>query len=377
MTQTVFLFGPLCDAEFAEVILHKRATGPRALLHDYRLGVVAPSIMPCLVPEPGASVDGMVVAVDAPALARLDTFFGLHSAERLGVVVEGAGTKVAALAYQVGRQPSDPVSTGWTEDQAQIMHLATAEIMGLADRAPIAALHARWPMALAHAASQVRARKGDDPAQLRKDWTRDDVELVHGAMPYAWYFAVAEDDLRFRQFDGAFSAVVKRAGLVMSDAVTVLPYDPVRDMVMVIEQFRFGPWLRGAGNAWLLEPIAGRVDPFESPQDCALREAQEEARITLRSDALMSVGHVYPSPGAITEFLYQFVALCDLPEGSDGVAGLESEAEDIRSHIVPFDRLMALIASGEVQNGPLVQSAYWLALNRDRLRADAVPQDGG
>lgn len=371
MTQAVFLFGRLCDAEFAELILHSRDSGQRAILHDYRLGVVAPSIMPCLVPETGASADGIVVAVDAPALARLDTFFGLHSAEQVEVVVEAAGAKVAALAYHVGRQPSHAVTSGWTEDQSQIMRLATAEIMALADRAPMAALRARWPMALAHAASQVRARKGDDPAQLRKHWQRNDVELVHRTMPYAWYFAVAEDDLRFRQFDGAFSAVVKRAGLVMSDAVTVLPYDPVRDIVMVIEQFRFGPWLRGAGNAWLLEPIAGRVDPFESPQDCALREAQEEAHITLRADALMSVGHVYPSPGAITEFLYQFVALCDLPEGIDGVAGLDSEAEDIRSHLVPFDRLMALIASGEVQNGPLVQSAYWLALNRDRLRADA------
>lgn len=374
MTQTVFLFGPLCDAEFAEVILRKRDAGQRAILHDSRLGVVPPSIMPCLVPETGASVDGIVVAVDDPALARLDIFFRLHSAEQVGVVVEGAGAKVAALAYHVGRQPSHPVTTGWTEDQSQIMRLATVEIMALADRASMAALRARWPMALVHAASQIRARKGDDPAQLRKDWQRNDVELVHGTMPYAWYFAVAEDDLRFRQFDGAYSAVVKRAALVMSDAVTVLPYDPVRDMVMVIEQFRFGPWLRGAGNAWLLEPIAGRVDPFESPQDCALREAQEEAHLTLRADALMAVGHVYPSPGAITEFLYQFVALCELPDGVDGVAGLESEAEDIRSHLVPFDRLMALIASGEVQNGPLVQSAYWLALNRDRLRAEVQAQ---
>lgn len=380
MIHPVFLFGPLGHADFANAIFTDIHFGQGAVLQDFSACVVVPAIMPCLLPDPGATVTGVLIQPDAASRARLDLFLGVFGAVPIPVKVCVAGKMTTALAHVLPMNaPRSKIrpATPWTSDQAEIMYLATTEVMALADNLPKAALQARWPMALAHAASHLRARKSKDPAQLRRDWQRSDIELMQGRRPYAWYFAVAEDDVRFRKFDGGFSDVVKRAGFVMSDAVTVLPYDPVRDMVMVIEQFRFGPWVRGARNAWLLEPVAGRVDPFESPQDCALRETLEEARITLNPDHLFPVGHVYPSPGAITEFLYQFVALTDLPIEAEGVAGLDSEAEDIRSHIIAFDRLMELIASGEVVNGPLVQSAYWLALNRDRLRNDAPAQLGG
>ena len=380
MTRPVFLYAPLSEGAFAQTVMGTCPIGQKAVLQDHSLSVLAPSIMPCLAHDPGASVEGSLVLLGDVALARLDLFLHLFAAQQSAVTVQVSGREVPALTYRLepdARQDGNTPATEWTSDQAEVMRLATTEVLGLADSFPKAALRARWPMALAHAASQVRARAADDPALQRKDWNRSDVALVQGTMPYAWYFAIAEDDLKFRRFDGAFSEKVKRAGLVMSDAVTVLPYDPVRDVVMVIEQFRYGPWLRGARNAWLLEPVAGRVDPFESPEDCALRETLEEAQITLRKECLLPVGHVYPSPGAITEFLYQYVALTDLPDSAEGISGLESEAEDIRSHIIPFMRLMELIQSGEVANGPLVQSAYWLALNRDKLRADAAPQAGG
>lgn len=185
--------------------------------------------------------------------------------------------------------------------------------------------------------------------------------------PYAYFFGVQVDDLTFQRFDGRASALIRRAGFVMSDAVTLLPYDPVLDLVLIIEQFRYGPYIRGDVNCWSLEPIAGRIDPGETPEEAALRETQEEARLVVRDDALMAVGAFYPSPGAISEYLYSYVALCDLSRENEGVSGLAAEAEDIRSHVIPFAQLMTLIDSGEVRNGPLIQSAYWLALNKARL----------
>ena len=84
--------------------------------------------------------------------------------------------------------------------------------------------------------------------------------------------------------------------------------------------------------------------------------------------ALLPVAGYYTSPGAKTEFLYSFVALADLPDGAAGVFGLEEEAENIRGHLVDFEALMALVASGEVNNGPLVLTALWLQRERARLR---------
>jgi ADP-ribose pyrophosphatase len=80
------------------------------------------------------------------------------------------------------------------------------------------------------------------------------------------------------------------------------------------------------------------------------------------------VAQYYPSPGICAEFLYSYVAVTDLPDGAAGVFGVEGEAEDIRGHLIRFDALMALVASGEAGNAPLILTAYWLAQNRDRLR---------
>ena len=77
----------------------------------------------------------------------------------------------------------------------------------------------------------------------------------------------------------------------------------------------------------------------------------------------------YCSPGCSTEYFHCFLGLCDLPDTAGGQGGLETEHEDIRSHILSFDAAMALIPSGEAANGPLVLSLLWLSMERERLRA--------
>jgi nudix-type nucleoside diphosphatase (YffH/AdpP family) len=187
--------------------------------------------------------------------------------------------------------------------------------------------------------------------------------------PYVDFFALEEYDLRFRRYDGSMSECVTRAVFMATDAVIVLPYDPVRDRVLLIEQFRMGPQARGDAKPWQLEPIAGRVDAGETPETTAHREAAEEAGITLRS--LHDVAHCYASPGCSTEFYDIYVGIADLPDGVVGVSGLASEQEDIRSYLFSFDALMALVDDMQAVNAPLVLAALWLARHRERLRKAA------
>jgi ADP-ribose pyrophosphatase len=84
--------------------------------------------------------------------------------------------------------------------------------------------------------------------------------------------------------------------------------------------------------------------------------------------ALEYVGGYYPTPGAKAEFLYSYVALTDLPEGVEGVFGVAGEAEDIRGHRMAFSDFAALMASGEVNNAPLLLTGLWLQRERARLR---------
>jgi nudix-type nucleoside diphosphatase (YffH/AdpP family) len=151
------------------------------------------------------------------------------------------------------------------------------------------------------------------------------------------------------------------------DAVTVLPYDPRTDNVLIVRQFRHGVFVRGDANPWTLEPPAGRIDPGESPEETAMRELREETGVT--EAKLHKVADYYPSPSAFSEYITSFVALTDLA-GLDGLtAGLDTEHEDILSHVIGFGRLMELIESGAANSGPLVISAFWLASRRDTLRS--------
>lgn len=213
------------------------------------------------------------------------------------------------------------------------------------------------------AASRVRAAGA---AQRGLRVGSGEVEARGPVPSHAGFFGVDVWTLRHRRFDGGMSQSLVREVFVMGDAVTVLPYDPVRDRVLLIEQMRMGPLGRGDPLPWQLEAIAGRIDPGETPEDAARREAVEEAGLEL--GRLEKVAEYYPTPGAVTEYLYSYVALCDLPDGVAGVFGAAEEAEDIRGHLLDFDRLVEVMASGEIGNAPLLLTVLWLQRERARLR---------
>ncbi|MDF3605302.1 NUDIX domain-containing protein [Paracoccus sp. DMF-8] len=193
-------------------------------------------------------------------------------------------------------------------------------------------------------------------------------ELLSRSEPYAHFFSVESLRLRHSLNSGGWSDPLERAVFVSGDATVLLPWDPVRDRVLLIDQFRAGPAARGDREPWLYEAIAGRVDAGEAPEAAARREAVEEAGIAIGQ--VFSAPAHYPSPGAVAEFLYLYIGIADLPDGAAGIAGLASEDEDIRSHLVSRSALMDMVDSGRIRNGPLLVLALWLDRHADRLRAE-------
>jgi nudix-type nucleoside diphosphatase (YffH/AdpP family) len=165
------------------------------------------------------------------------------------------------------------------------------------------------------------------------------------------------------------SEPLQREVFVATDAALVLPYDPMRDRVLLVEQFRMGPYGRGDPRPWMLEPVAGRIDGGETPEEAAHRECLEEAGLSLRG--LERISSHYCTPGYSTEVFHIFLGICDLPDTDKGQGGLATEHEDIRTHVIDFERAMTLLQTGEANNGPLVLSLIWLQRERARLRASA------
>ena len=182
---------------------------------------------------------------------------------------------------------------------------------------------------------------------------------------YRGFFSVEEHSLSYRKFNKEQSAVVTRSAIISSDAVIVLPYDPINDRVLLIEQFRTGPYVKGDEEPWVLEPIAGLIDADETPENAGIREAQEEAHLELKT--LELVARSYPSPGISTEFFHQYVGIVELPYSSSLIAGLSNENEDIRSHIFEYKQFSDMIKDGKIRVGPAILLGLWLSKNRNRL----------
>jgi len=357
-----FFYGTLRHPPVLEAVLGHPVSGRPARLSGQR--VVESDAGPVLFAAEGSVAPGLLVTGLTEAdRARLDHY---EAGEAIPMTLETERGRVKALVYPgAAGSDQDWSFDDWVDGWGTITAETAGDIMrGFGINPPHAHL-ARLPMLLGRAHSRIRAAN-DMPRESRGVAEAGDVEVIAAREPYAHFFAVEEYDLRFRRFDGTMSPVVNRAVFVSGDAATLVPYDPVRDRVLVIEQFRPGPFARGDRQPWLIEPIAGRIDAGENPRSTVLREAVEEAGLNVSE--VREIMRYYSSPGTMTEFLYCFVAVCDLPDDIAQTGGLVEEAEDIRGHLMSLDDLLKLVNSGEGANGPLVVTAQWLALNRDALR---------
>ena len=172
--------------------------------------------------------------------------------------------------------------------------------------------------------------------------------------------------LRHELLAGGMRRECSREVFVRHDAGCVLPYDPQRDEVVLIEQFRVGA-MGKTDTPWLIELVAGLIDKEGAvdPQEVAHREGEEEAGVTFSS--LSPITRYSPSPGGSTEFVHLFLGRCST-EGVGGLHGLEEEAEDIRVTVWAYEDALQAVRDGRISNAASIIALQWLALNRAEVR---------
>lgn len=190
-------------------------------------------------------------------------------------------------------------------------------------------------------------------------------ELVSKSTLYKRHFRLDEYIVRHSLFAGGLSEPVNREIFERGHAAAVIPYDPVADAIVFIEQFRVGAFAADL-HPWLIEFVAGVIDDGESPSKVVRREAVEEAGCEIGE--LAPVGKFLVSPGGSSETLSLFCGQVNSAT-IGGIHGLSEEGEDIRPFVLSFDEAHALLRQGQITNLFTFAALQWLVLNREELRA--------
>jgi ADP-ribose pyrophosphatase len=187
-----------------------------------------------------------------------------------------------------------------------------------------------------------------------------------------WQGHTRLDKVRFRntRFDGSPSPIRTWEVWRRGHAVGVLPYDPVTDQLVLIEQFRYGAMAAGM-DPILLELPCGFIDGDETPEQAGAREMQEE--IGMQADRLLHVGRFMLSPGGSDESVTIYAGHLAAPpadaKGIVGYGGLVSENEDIRIRVVPAAQAIEIALAGACPNSITAIGLLWFAARHDWLRA--------
>ncbi|EBB4503635.1 TPA: ADP-ribose diphosphatase [Salmonella enterica subsp. enterica serovar Typhi] len=138
-------------------------------------------------------------------------------------------------------------------------------------------------------------RKSDN---LPVTFTKSDVEIIARETRYRGFFSLDVYRFRHRLFNGEMSGEVKREIFERGHAAVLLPFDPERDEVVLVEQIRIAAYDTSV-TPWLLEMVAGMIEEGETIEAVARREAMEEAGLTVgRTRPVISY---LASPGGTSE----------------------------------------------------------------------------
>ena len=171
------------------------------------------------------------------------------------------------------------------------------------------------------------------------------------------FFKVEEAYLRFEKFDGQMSDIVRRLSMERGDSVAVLILNQTTDKIILVNQFRYSTYQNGQG--WIIETIAGMVDPGEKPEQTAMREVEEE--VGLHIDTLEHISTFYLSPGGSSEriFLYYSEVSGDRAKYKE-TGGLIGSGENTKAVEMTLPEALAKIKTGEITDAKTILGIYWL-----------------
>ena len=369
----IFVFGTLRSDTLREIVLGRDMSSDdicEATIKDFQVYWAKEGPFPVMIPEPNSEAYGLVLKnLSEPDVERLNYY-------ELGFDYVLATTSVETHAGQIGVSAyfcnrSDMATSklwsydDWLSDHSEIQYLAAREFLDFFGTKFGDTAQVMYNSILKRAEVFVSESSTPTSALEIGPDLNTNIQIEDLKREYLGFFALNQVDLKYPFFDNSTSGLKSRTILMGSEASLILPYDPILDKVLLVEQFRIGPFCRGDKAPWVYEPVAGMIEFGEKPEDAAKREVFEEAGIQVTN--LVKINSGYPNPGEATTYFYNYIGIVDLSDYSPGIYGVRDEGEDIRTHVIDFKEVLSWSISNKLRVLPLTTMVLWLALNKLKL----------
>ena len=200
-------------------------------------------------------------------------------------------------------------------------------------------------------------------SKLEAQFGKADYEILSRENGFRGFLNIDIINVKHKLFRGGWSSTINREVLVREGAVGVLLFDPQRDEIILVRQFRVG-LLDGAATPWALELIAGMIEFGEELEEVAFREVKEESNCEVSQ--LVKICDYYNSPGVSSEKVRLYLGIVD-SENMGGIYGLESENEDIEVVVLSYTEAITGLNKGYLANAMSIISLQWLELNKSHI----------
>ncbi len=183
-------------------------------------------------------------------------------------------------------------------------------------------------------------------------------QIINKKDLYSGFFKLKKLEFVHKQHDGKWSNKVDREIFSGSHISTLLPYDPLRNEIVLIQQFRAGVISR-YDDDYLYEIVAGIIDENESPEDTAIRECVEETGCKVNK--IEPIQSYFPAPGSSESYYHLFLGEINSFEG-ERIMGLESENENILVKSYKVEQVRNMLRQKEIKNGLTLIALQWFFL---------------
>ena len=369
----IFVFGTL-KSETLRTIVLGRELAPKdictASIKDFCVYWAKEGPFPVMVPKEGSEAHGLVLKnLSDVDVERLNYYeLGFDYVLSPTYVETNVGPAEASAYFCNNSDMATKKSWSyddWLSDHSEVQYIAAKEFLDFFDTKYGDTAQAMYRKIFKRA--EVYANEAANLSKVIENGPENsiNIQVENIQREYLGFFALNQISLKYSQFDGDISELKNRVILMGSEASLILPYDPVLDKVLLVEQFRIGPFCRGDRAPWVFEPVAGIIEVGETPEEAAKREVFEEAGLEVTQ--LVKMGSGYPNPGEATSYFYNYIAIVDLSEYSPGIYGAKNEGEDIRTHVIDFNTVLNWSVSNKLRVLPLNTMVLWLALNKLKL----------